>query len=68
VSQAGHMTPEPNPPPGLLTARQLAALWHVSERTLRRWMASESLPCIRVGRLVRFDPGDVSRWLSARKE
>ena len=68
MSQPGPMTPEPNPPLGLLTARQLAALWHVSEKTLRRWMASGRLPCIRVGRLVRFDPGDVSRWLSARKE
>ena len=62
------MTPAPNPPPELLTARELAQRWHVSEKTLRRWMASERLPCIRVGRLVRFEPGDVSRWLSARKE
>jgi excisionase family DNA binding protein len=57
-----------NPPAELLTAHQLAQRWQVSEKTLRRWMASERLPCIRVGRLVRFDPGDVSRWLSARKE
>ena len=64
----GPMIPGRNPPPGLLTARQLAAQWHGSEKTLRRWTVSERLPCIRVGRLVRFDPGDVSRWLSARKE
>ena len=57
-----------NPPLELLTAHELAQRLRVSEKTLRRWTVAERLPCIRVGRLVRFDPGDVSRWLSARKE
>ncbi len=62
------MLREASSPEPLLTARELAQRWSVSEKTLRRWMAAERLPCVRVGRLVRFDPGDVSRWLSARKE
>ena len=53
---------------GLLTAAELARRWAISVKTLRRWMGAEGLPSIRVGRLVRFEPGDVSRWLSARKE
>ena len=53
---------------GLLTAAELARRWAVSVKTLRRWMTAEGLPSVRVGRLVRFEPGDVSRWLSARKE
>lgn len=57
-----------HPAPQLLTLSELAMLWSVSPRTIRRWSATRSLPCVRVGRLVRFDPGDVSRWLSARKE
>ena len=52
----------------LLTIRELAGLLRVSQKTVRRWMTAEGLPSIRVGRLVRFEPGDVSRWLSARKE
>jgi len=53
---------------GLLTVRQVAALWGVSEKTVRRLIATGRLRCIRIGRLIRIDPGDVSRWLSARKE
>ena len=52
----------------LLTAQELARRWAVSVKTLRRWAVSEGLPSIRLGRVLRFEPGDVSRWLSARKE
>ena len=53
---------------GLLTVRQVAAYLGVSEKTVRRLIAKRQLRCIHVGRLTRIDPGDVSRWLSARKE
>lgn len=56
------------PRENLLTVHQVAAQWGVSERTVRRLIATGRLRCIRIGRLVRIDPGDVSRWLSARKE
>jgi excisionase family DNA binding protein len=52
----------------LLTIREVAAQLQVSERTVRRWIAGEKLPCLRLRRLVRVDPGDLFRWLSARKE
>ena len=52
----------------LLTIREVARLLRVSQKTVRRRMVDEGLPSIRVGRLIRFEPGDVSRWLSARKE
>jgi len=53
---------------GLLTVRQVAAYLSVSEKTVRRLIALRQLRCIHIGRLARIDPGDVSRWLSARKE
>ena len=53
---------------GLLTVRQVAAYLGVSEKTLRRLIATKGLRCFHVGRLARIDPGDVSRWLAARKE
>ncbi len=53
---------------GLLTVRQVAVYLGVSEKTVRRLIASGQLRCIHIGRLTRIDPGDVSRWLSARKE
>ena len=52
----------------LLTPRQTATLFGVSLRTIRRLVAAGELRCVRVGRLVRFHPGDVSRWLSAHTE
>jgi excisionase family DNA binding protein len=52
----------------LLSPQQAAQLFGVSLRTIRRLVASGELRCVRVGRLVRFHPGDVSRWLSAHTE
>ncbi len=56
------------PREGLLTVRQVAAYLGVSEKTVRRLIANGQLRCIHIRRLTRIDPGDVSRWLSARKE
>ena len=56
------------PAPGLLTVREFARFLGASEKTVRRLIASGQLRCVRFGRAVRIDPGDVSRWLSAHKE
>jgi excisionase family DNA binding protein len=52
----------------LLTLREVAGQLAVSPRTVRRLVAVGELRCVRIGRLIRVHPGDVSRWLSARKE
>ena len=52
----------------LLTIRDLAEYLGVSEKTVRRLQAAGRIPFVRVGRGIRFDPGDVFRWISARKE
>ncbi len=52
----------------LLTLPELARLLQLSEKTVRRLVGARRLPCVRLGRSVRFIPGDVLRWLSARKE
>jgi excisionase family DNA binding protein len=52
----------------LLTLPELAEQLQLSEKTLRRMIASGRLPCVRLGRQLRFLPGDVFRWLEARKE
>ena len=53
---------------GLLSVQEVAKLLGLSARTVRRLAARGSLPCYRIGRLVRFALGDVFRWLEARKE
>ena len=52
----------------LLTLPEVADLLRTSEKTIRRLVAARRLPCVRLGRQLRFDRGDVFRWLAARKE
>ena len=49
-------TNNPQPAEGLLTARQVAENWQVSERTVRRLIADGRLRVVRVGRAVRIPP------------
>ncbi len=46
----------------LLTIEQVAELLNVSPKTVRRLR----IPCIRLGRLLRFRASDVERFLAAR--
>lgn len=54
--------------PALLTIGELSELLKLSEKTIRRMITARRLPCVRLGRQLRFVPGDVFRWLEARKE
>ncbi len=54
--------------PRLLRAREVAEIVGVSEKTLHRYIRERDFPCLRIGRVLRFSPGDVFRWLEARKE
>ena len=56
------------PVESLLTLGDVAEFLSVSERTVRRLVASGALPSIQLGRrVIRFDPADVRRFLAARK-
>ncbi len=52
----------------LLSVAEVARHLKLSAKSIHRLVARGSLPCYRIGRLVRFAPGDVFRWLEARKE
>lgn len=65
------LEPENRPSPDLmplLTLPEVADILRTSEKTVRRLVAAQQLPCLRLGRQLRFIPADVFRWLSARKE
>jgi excisionase family DNA binding protein len=51
----------------LLTIEDVATYLQVSARTVRRLIARSALPHVRFGRVIRFDPADVRRFLAARK-
>ena len=52
----------------LLTIRSFADVLGISEKTARRLVWTGRIPCVRIGRVVRLDPADVSRFVAARKE
>jgi len=52
----------------LLNVAEVARFLGLHEKTVYEWAARGRLPCVRVGSRLRFDPRDIDRWLSARKE
>ncbi len=45
-----------------LTVAQVAERLQVSERSVRRWIAADTLPVRRFGRCVRIDPNDLDEF------
>lgn len=56
------------PTSGLWKVDTVARYLDVHRKDVYRFVAVAGLPCIRMGRRLRFDPSDVLRWVSARKE
>lgn len=53
----------------LLTAKEAAPYLGVRHpKTVERWVRVKGLPCVRIGRTLRFRLGDVLLWLAQRKE
>jgi excisionase family DNA binding protein len=51
----------------LLTIDQLADRLGITVRHVRRLVAEKQLPYYKVGRLVRFDPAEITAWLGTRR-
>ena len=69
-ARPAHM-PSARPPdelPRLLTIPQLASYLNVSSKTVRRWVATRRIPCVRIGTRIRFERGDIASWVRQRKE
>lgn len=52
----------------LLRPDAVARLLACSPKTVYAWAASGSIPCVRLGRLVRFRLADVRRFIEANAE
>lgn len=51
----------------LWTVHETADLLHISERTLWALTNQGAIPCVRIGRAVRYDPRDIEAWLARQK-
>ena len=51
----------------LLDVNGLAARVGVTERFVRRLVDERRVPYLKIGRLVRFDPVEVERWLDGAR-
>lgn len=51
----------------LLTLDQVAELLSTSPRHIRELVFRRTIPSVRVGRLVRFDPLEIEAWLEASR-
>ena len=51
----------------LLDITQLCEKIRVKKKTIYDWTHKGSIPYIKLGRLLRFDPDDIDRWLKKRK-
>ncbi len=53
--------------PQLLTIDQPAQRLGITVRYVRRLVAEKRLPYYKIGRLVRFDPAEITDWLASRR-
>ena len=57
----------PATPKLLLTAKQAAAALAISERLLWSLTNCHEIPCVRIGRAVRYSPDDLAAWIEAKR-
>jgi excisionase family DNA binding protein len=53
--------------PHLLTTRDVAKQLRAGKRTVERLAANGEIPCVRIGRLVRFTPADLAAFIDSRR-
>ena len=57
-----------NSPRLLVTPSDAARALAISTRKLWAMTKEGEMPCVRIGRAVRYDVGDLQKWVDARKE
>ena len=55
------------PVPQLLTMDELAETLGVTRRHIRRLVDERRVPFLRVGKFIRFDPAEISKWLDTNR-
>ena len=53
--------------PALVDIETVSQALGISTRQVRRFVAADHIPFVRVGHLIRFDPDEVNQWLDSRR-
>jgi len=48
----------------LMTISELSSLTKVAISTLRHYTSEGVIPVVRIGRMVRFDPDNIEKWIA----
>ena len=51
----------------MMNTKELAEFLSLSEDHIRRLVSQRSIPFVRMGRAVRYDPCDIEKWLSTKR-
>ena len=51
----------------LLTPKEICQKYRISIYTLYKWTALGTIPCVRIGKTIRFRQGDLLRWEEQQK-
>ena len=51
----------------LMTPDEIAAVLRIARKTVITMAREGRIPCIRVGRFVRFDQGEIQRWIDGQR-
>ena len=51
-----------------IDAIQISELLGISRSTLYEWIIQKKIPCIKVGRLVKFKKSDLEEWIRKRTQ
>jgi len=50
-----------------LTVKELAVILHLGKTVIYEMVRRRTIPCIRFGYIVRFDPHEIAEWLRNRR-
>ena len=51
----------------LMTPDEIAAVLRITRKTVIIMAREGRIPCIRVGRIVRFDSDEIQRWIDGQR-
>ena len=51
----------------LISVEELAVLFGLSPKTIRKWIALRKIPCVKIGRRYLFQEKSIKKWLNQKE-